>query len=309
MSIIRAVTGDIAPDQLGLTLSHEHLLWEVPALYREDDPDLGLDSLGAAESELRRFRSSGGCALVEMTTPELRRDPAGLQALSERTGVYIISATGHNKAKFADGWNAGKSVDEIAAAMIGDITRGMDGTTIRAGVIKASTSKDGASEGERRVIQAAGLAHRATGAPVSTHTEAGTFALEQIRLLQESGVPPERMLIGHLDRGLRPDLYLEIARTGVYMGLDQIGKEKYWPDAERAGLVARLVQAGYGERLLFSGDMARKSNWPSYGANFGPGLTCIIEKFTRLLAAAGVDEAAVRSILVENPRRFFAFGG
>ncbi len=307
MSFIRTVTGDIAPEKLGLTLSHEHLLWELPAQYREEDPDLGLDSLDAAEAELRRFHAAAGGALVEMTTSELHRDPVGLRTLSERTGVYIISAAGHNKARFAEAWNAGKSVDEIAAAMLSDLEQGMDGTRIRAGVIKASTSKDGASEGERRVIQAAGLAHRATGAPVSTHTEAGSFALEQIRLLQSAGIPAERLLIGHLDRGLRPDQYLAIARMGVYMGIDQISKEKYWPDAERAALVARLVQAGYGERLLFSGDMARKSNWPSYGPGFGPGLTYIIEDFTRLLAAAGVGEEATRGILVDNPQRFFAF--
>jgi predicted metal-dependent phosphotriesterase family hydrolase len=163
MVIIRTVSGDIVPDQLGLTLSHEHLLWEVPAPYNDEDPDLGLDSLEAAENELRRFRAAGGGALVEMTTPELRRDPSGLRTLSERTGVHILAATGHNKARFADSWNAGKRVDEIAAAMIEDITRGMDGTAVRAGVIKASTSKDMATVGERRVIQAAGLAHQATG--------------------------------------------------------------------------------------------------------------------------------------------------
>ncbi len=308
MNMIRTVTGDIAPGEAGRTYMHEHLLWSPPEPFAGQDPDLGLDSVDAALKEVGAFGQAGGSTLVEMTTPELKRNPAALRAISTQTGVHIVAATGYNKGKFSDPAVADLSVDDIAAMMIRDVGEGMDGTGIRAGVIKASTSRDHATDGERKVIAAAGIAHRATGAPVSTHTEAGTFAREQVAMLRAAGVPPERMLIGHLDRNLDPDLHLALAGMGVYLGFDQIGKEKYAPDRERIAMIERLVEAGHGRQIMLSGDMARKSNWPSSGFGYGPGLTYILWRFVPWMLKSGIPREAVEWMLVDNPAVFLSFG-
>lgn len=304
MTIIRTVLGDIPPDALGVTYTHEHLWWQPPPEFAGADPDLGLTSVAAAKKELSCFRVAGGQALVEMTTVEVGRSPDTLRSLSEETGVHIIAATGHNVGKYSDPYVAEMSIDEVAQRMIRDLTAGMGDTEIRAGVLKCSTSLDHATQGERKVIRAAGIVHKETGAPVSTHTQAGSYALEQIELLQEAGIPPARVLIGHLDRRLDWEYHRAIARTGAYLGFDQIGKEKYAPDSDRIAMIQRLIDAGHQKQILLSGDLARKSNWPAYEFGYGPGLTYLLWAFVPHLLRAGISEHSVRTLLIENPARF-----
>jgi phosphotriesterase-related protein len=190
--------------------------------------------------------------------------------------------------------------------MIEEIREGIEGSDVRAGVIKVASSREGITHTEAEVIRAAGAAHQDTGAPVSTHTQAGTHALDQIRKLREAGVPSARILVGHLDRRLELDYHLAIARTGVYLGYDQIGKEKYAPEARRIELIKALLEAGYRERILLSGDQARKSNWPSYGFGNGPGLTYILWAFVPMMRRAGISQQVVETLLAHNPARFFA---
>ena len=305
---IHTLRGPIEPLLLGNTYAHEHLLWSPPQPYAAEDPDLVLNNVQAAEKELENFVRSGGQSLVEMTTTELQRAPEDLLALSEKSGVNIIAATGYNKSKFSEKFTASKTHTELVREMLEDLTRGMEGTKIRAGVIKAASSRDKMTAGEKKVFQAAAEAHLQTGAPLSTHTEAGTLALEQISLLTSLGVRPERILIGHLDRKLDEDYLLEVAKSGVMLGFDQIGKEKYYPDKERITMIKKLVKAGFQKQILLSGDMARRSSWPAYGFGKGPGLTFILWRFIPWLISSGVPVQTARQILTDNPAAFLAWG-
>jgi phosphotriesterase-related protein len=307
MPTVQTVRGRIDARDLGITYGHDHLIMRPPAAVVAEDPTLQLDDYDAALRELGTFKLAGGQALVEMTTVELGRSPRELKALAEARDVRIIAATGYNKGKFAEGIVAAKSVDDLTNEMVRDVTEGMDGTDIRAGVLKASSSKNGMSANETKVFHAAAAAHRQTGAPISTHTEAGTYALEQIALFRSLGVDPGHVLIGHLDRRLDWDYHQAIADTGVFMGFDQLGKEKYYPDALRIDFIRRLIAAGYGKQIILSGDIARKSNWPSYGFGYGPGLTFILWRFIPWLLESGVTRAQVDDLLIHNPARAFAW--
>lgn len=301
MSMIRTVCGDIEPDDLGVCQPHEHLLAAPPEPYASNDPDLVLDSLPAAESELQFFKQAGGNALVEMTPIDYNRDVKGLQQLSQATGVHIIAITGFLKDKFCASWVNDRSVDELAAWFIADITTGVADTGIRAGVLKASSSKNQMTAAEEKVFRAAAKAHRETGALISTHTEAGTFAMEQVDLLLAEGVAPSRMLIGHLDRNLEWGYHLALAERGIYLGYDHIGKEKYAPDAMRIDFIKRLLEAGYHRQLMFSCDLARKSYFPSYNTGGGPGMTYLLWRFLPWLRSADVAETVIQDIIVANP--------
>lgn len=303
---IRTVLGDIAPSELGITTCHEHLLWTVPESDAIEDPDLGFDSILAAVAELEYFKAAGGNAVVEMTTADIGRAPLNLRGISQAAHVHVIATTGHHKDKFSAATLNGKSVDQIAKGIIADIADGMNGTGVKAGVIKAASSKDTVTDTERRVIQAVGLAHQATGAPVSTHTEAGTFALEQAQLLMQASIPAGRLLIGHLDRDLPRERYFAIANTGVYLGFDQVGKAKYWSDTERVKLIKDLISAGHIHQILLSGDTARKSAWHTYDSRMD-GIAHFLLRLIPLLREAGVNEAELHTILVENPANFLAF--
>jgi predicted metal-dependent phosphotriesterase family hydrolase len=302
---IQTVRGEIQQSQLGITSCHEHLLWAVPTPYAGGDPDLGFEDPDQAVFELLYFSEAGGSAVVEMTTSEIGRSPQALKALSEKTNVHIIAASGHHKDKFSAASLQGRSVDQIAQGIIADIMVGMDGSAIKAGVIKAATSHQEATESERRVIEAVGLAHLTTKAPVSTHTEEGTFALEQIDLLTRAGVSADHLLIGHLDRNLPMDTYLKIADRGVWMGFDQIGKTKYWADEERARLIQYMFQHGH-RRILLSGDTARKSSWHAFNPVVD-GMAHVLKGFKKLLLDVGLSEEHLEQLLVKNPAAFFAY--
>lgn len=309
---IRTVLGDLPPEQLGLTLGHEHLVAHPPA--DVSDPDLWLDDEEAAIRELEAFKQAGGGAVIEMTTVDYGRDVGALERIARTSGVHLIAATGFNKGKYADRLTQSRTVEEMAAWMIAEVREGIrpfspdqphrEESGARAGLIKASSSLEGANPNERKVLEAAIQAHHATGAPISTHTEKGSWALEQAERFIRDGVDPRKVLIGHLD--LKPDLpyLLEVAATGVNLGLDQFSKEKYLPDAMRVGLVAALVEAGHGRQILIGGDLARRSYWRAFGHPYG--FTFIPTRVKPLLEEAGLSEEQIDDILVQNPRRFLA---
>ena len=310
MSMIQTVRGPVEAARLGVCYGHEHLLCAPPRLPADPSPedmDFVLDDEEAAVLEMQGFLKAGGSALVEMSTPDYGRDAAGLRRISERTGVHIVCATGYNKDPFSASFVEGASVEDLAERFIGELAQGIDGTDIRAGLVKASSTLDEISPAAEKVFRAAAAAHLETGAPISTHTEAGTMALEQVRLLESLGVDPGRVVIGHMDRNLDVSHHLEVASTGVFLGYDQIGKGKYGPDRRRAEIMVCLTDAGYGKQILLGSDLARRSYWPAWGHAEGPGFSCILKEFVPRLQEMGLHDAALRDLLIGNPARAFAF--
>jgi phosphotriesterase-related protein len=305
MSFIRTVTGDISPEQLGVCYPHEHLIGQPPKALAT--PDLTLDSQDAALRELRWFREAGGSAIVEMSTPDYGRSAASLRSLAQKSGVRIIAAAGFNKEKFSMPLIEDATVEQLTQRFVNEVVNGMDGTDVRAGLVKASSSKDAITPQAEKMFRAAAGAHRATGAPISTHTEAGSMALEQVALLKDERVEPQHVIIGHVDRRLDWDFVLALARTGVYLGFDQISKEQYYPDQLRIAMIMRLVEAGFGKQLLLSGDLARRSYWPSYGTGGGPGFTYILWRFIPWLRQSGLAESVIQDLLINNPARALSF--
>ncbi len=299
--IIRTVTGDIDPAELGICYPHEHLLGAPPSPYAEQEPDLVLDNEDAALHDLQQLQTAGGQALVEMTPIDYQRNPTGLRRLSQLTGVHIICVTGFLKEKFSGPLIAHQSVATLTERFVTELTVGIGNTDIRAGVIKAASSLNEITAGEVKVFEAAAQAHRQTGALISTHTEAGTMALEQIDLLCAYGVPAERQLIGHIDRRLDWDVIQQVAATGVYMGFDQISKTKYYPDAQRIDIIKRLIAAGHQQQIMLSLDLARRSYLTGYGGQ--PGFAYLLVTFIPALRAAGVGDSVIADLLVHNAAR------
>ncbi len=301
MPVIRTVRGDIDAGMLGITYPHEHLMTRPPV--SAADEDLCLDSEQAAARELGYFYAAGGRALVDMTPRDYGRMPGVLRRLSETSGVALICVTGWHKEKFSRSWVAERSIDDLAAEMIREVETGIDDTGIRAGAIKAASSLNQITPSEEKVFRAAARAHQETGAPISTHTEAGTMAREQIELLRREGVDPQHLIIGHTDRNLDWDYHVGLLQTGVTLIYDQLSKEKYQPDSKRVDFILRLVKAGFGKQIMLSGDLARKSYWPSYGNWGGPGLTYILWRFVPWLYAEGLAASVIDDILIHTPAR------
>ncbi len=309
--MIRTVTGDRDPSDLGVTMAHEHLLmtggWPV-----RHEPDFRLDSVDAAVAEVGRFAGAGGAALVEMTPLGFGRDPDGLAEVSRRTGVAVVAATGfHKLGYYADThWLHHYTEEQIADLLVAELVEGLDRggyegplvdrSPARAGVVKLATEYHRAGPAVERLAAAIGLAHARTGAPVSTHTEKGTMAHAQLDLLEAAGVAPDAVILGHVDHNPDPGLLGELASRGAYLCCDMPGRVKYGPDSQTLDLLAALDAAGHRDRILLAGDLARRSYWPAYGG--GPGLDYVLTTFVPRLHAMGLDRLAEQALVV-NPAR------
>ncbi len=307
MTFVQTVIGRISPEEMGITYCHDHILFMPPPPYDKKDPTLRLDNLQKSMREMEFFQMAGGRCVIEMSTVETGRSPVGLKEISQKTGIHIVAATGFNKSIYSESVVADQAVEEISQEMIKDLMIGMDGSEIKAGVIKTSSSKDIFTAGEEKVFQAAAITHQETGATVSTHTEAGTMALEQIQKLKNAGVDSGSIVIGHLDRKLEWDYLVAVAKEGVYLSFDQISKEKYYPDAFRIEIIKNLIDAGFINQIMLAGDLARLSYLPSYGFGYGPGYTYILWRFVPWMIEEGVTQDQIKKILVENPARAFSW--
>ncbi len=300
MPHIMTVTGPIDPGALGVTLHHEHVLCNPQAVTGED-PDAVLDDPHASLAELEDFYSAGGRALLDASTADYGRDIRGMAWIAELAPVHLIVVTGHHKALHATPHIEGKGVDDVAAVSVRELTEGIEGTGIKAGAVKAGTSLHTILDIEKTALRAAARAHLETGAPITTHTEQGTMALEQIAILREEGVDPSRVIIGHLDRRLDEAYLRQVLETGAFASFDQVSKAAYGPDEPKAAMLKCLVDAGHANQLLVSQDLARKSLLRAYGG--APGWVYILERFSLLLMEAGLDAITVRQLLVDNPAR------
>lgn len=306
MPTVLTVLGPIDPSEMGMTYAHEHLLGAPPEWSPEkEDKDFALLSVDAAEQELTLFKQAGGSSIVEMSPPDYSRSPMGLRDLALRTGMHIVMTTGLHKDAFSRPLTATATVDELAQRFAREVRIGVGETGVRAGVIKAATSLNTITAGEETVLRATARAHHATGAPISTHTQAGTMGLDQLEIFRAEGVDLARVAVGHVDRKLDYAYHRALLDTGAYIIYDQISKEKYAPDRERIALLIRLVADGYGDRVMLSGDLARVSAWTSNGG--GPGLTYILWRFVPWLIAEGLPRDAATAMLRHNPARFFSF--
>lgn len=297
---IMTVLGPIQPDELGVCLPHEHLLCD-PVAVTESDPDYRLDDPHATLAELEDFYSAGGRAIVDCSTKDYGRDPDGLYWLAQRAPVHIVMVTGRHKALHAERLSADQSVDALTAEIVDEIRRGAGQHHIKPGVIKLGTSENTILPVEEKAARAAARAHKQTGLPITTHTEAGTIADKQLDLLAEEGVAADRVILGHLDRNPDPGYLRALLDRGAWISFDQIGKAYYGPDQPKARMLATLVADGYQNQLLISMDLARKSLLRAYGG--APGWVYMIERFALMLMDEGLSAAQVHALLTANPAR------
>jgi 5-phospho-D-xylono-1,4-lactonase len=316
MAKVRTVLGDVDASTLGTTNAHEHVMIRS-GLILVREPDFRLDCADKGIEELRDFRRFGGSTVVDTAPIGIGRDPDSLRLISRETGVQIVAATGFHKTKYYldSHWRFYYSVEEIARLFVEEIELGMDQngyegplvkrSEAKAGVIKVASDYQVINRATNVAIEAAAIAHLATGAPVLTHTELGTLGMQQIRLLKSHGVLPQHVILSHMDRN--PDLYVhrDLALTGVFLEYDGPGRVKYFPESTLIALMRGMFEANLGDHILLGGDMARRSYWKAYGG--GPGIAYTLEHFVPRLRNEGFSGEDIHQMLVANPARAFGF--
>jgi phosphotriesterase-related protein len=307
MATIQAATGPLDTEQMGFTLTHEHVL--VAAAYMRMQYPERFDrpaNLAEAVTDLKAAHDAGVRTIVDLTPINLGRDAALIREASELSGVQIIVATGVYW--IPDLYFMGQSVDAMAELFTRDIEEGIGTTGVRAGVIKCATQPS-VDRYNERVLRASAQAHRRTGVPIGTHTfPENRTGLDQIRVFREEGVDLGRVIIGHSDDSADIDYLDQVIQSGANCGMDRIGIP--WPrtSEQRADMVAALVERGYADRITLSHDSGvidgmpremRRDRSPDWHYSFIP------TTFLGMLRERGVSDEAIAQMTVGTPRRIF----
>ncbi len=291
------VTGPVGRDELGFVLPHEHVFIDLVREYRGsgllNDEHLACQELGA-------LKAAGGGTLVDLTPDEIGRDPAALRRVSEATGISIVMGCGHYRDPYLDrGWFDRTPVDAIADEIVRDITEGVRGTGVRAGIIgEIGADRRYISAAEERSFRAAARAHLKTGLTISTHAARWPVGLAQLKLLAEEGVDPGRVIVGHTDSVPIPGYHLALVEQGCYISFDSIGTGSSYDTHRAVDYVLDLVRAGFGSQILLSHDVCLRDHLRATG---GCGYAYLLTEFLPLLTAAGLDQEQVRAFVTDNP--------
>ena len=311
MATVPTARGDIDTSDLGFTLMHEHLKVESPNI-RANWPHLFPDYDRAAEIEyavekLEEAYEAGIHTLVELTTVDLGREIEFVQEVAERSPVQIIVATGihsHPPLYLSRG-----DPDLIVPLYVHDVEEGIAGSGIRAGVIKVATD-EAVTEANAVQLRAAARAHRQTGAPIITHSSAvDQTGRDQQDLFEAEGVDLTRVLIGHVGDTTDLDYLTSLMERGSLIGMDRFGLARVSLE-DRIATVAELCKRGFASQLALSHDASTYLDVSPQEARQGPvaedwNFLTVSRKVLPALTALGVSEEQQRTMMVENPRRFF----
>ncbi|MBQ7208937.1 MAG: hypothetical protein IJS01_14155 [Lentisphaeria bacterium] len=337
MAQIMTVRGPVETGACGMVLSHEHMFIDLanqaapgsragavtpadrPALMRDPycmTDNLKVDGYDSALAELRHLAGLGCTVVADCTLREIGRDPVKLKRLSQESGVDIVMGCGWYTGDAHPAEVAALTAEELAQHLVAEIRDGAEGTGIRPGLIgEIGTSRE-ILPGERKALCAAAMAQRETGLAVQVHVYPWcTNGLEATDILFKYGVPPRRIVICHSD--VTPDkAYIaELLRRGVYVQLDNFGKEftpepggfaagRFITDRERAELAARIIASGFEDQLLLTNDICLKCMLKACG---GGGYGHIFETILPLLVKLGVPEKLLKEkILRANPLAMLA---
>lgn len=285
----------------GIIYTHEHLWINLTT---SKDPQGKLDQLDAIIEEIRELKALGVSAIMELTCLGMGRDVQQLRNIQVETGIQIIPATGYYHHGFHPPALASYSVDQIAETLAHELVGNLDSTNVTPMILgEIGGSGPPLQRDEVKVFQAVARLAQEFPVVVTTHAHLGQGGRDELQLLLQRGLAPERILIGHLDLCPSLEEVLSIARQGAYIGIDTIGKTRYAPDERRIAYVCALVNAGLADRVLLSCDISRHAYLRSHG---GHGYAYLVRTFLPMLAAAGLSPSIIRQMTEENPRRFLA---
>jgi len=322
MEKINTVTGTCTPDELGRTLVHEHLLvgypgWQMDALAPRFER---AEARKRAVEAMHRLQEFGVSTFLDPCPMDLGRDPEFMAEVAQASGMRIICTTGaYFEEQGLTFTFRNLPLDDITAIYEKEITEGIGGTGIKAGLIKIATGAHHVSDYERKLLVAAGRAAARCDVPLISHTQEGSCGLDQIEIVTAEGVAPHRILVGHSDGIDDPEYHRRIVSAGSYIGFDRLGITVILPDEIRVKNIARLVADGYGGHVCLSHD----SNCGAWLGRpvFGPGVvmdpsviptlmpdwtpTHLFERVIPMMRDAGIPEDAILGMTDVNPARWF----
>lgn len=319
-AVVPTYRGPVAVDDLGWTLTHEHVFVLSPELDRDHphpewDADRAVEEAVAGLEQLHRL---GVRTLVDLTVPGLGRDVELVSRVAARSPVHLVAATGwyadevlppyfrtHGPGRLVGG------PEPLVEMFLRDLRDGIRGTSVRAGVVKVVTDAPGLTPDVRRVLDAAAEAQLATGVPINTHSNPHLrTGLLQLEVLTAAGVDPTRIVLGHSGDSGDLDHLQELMDTGATIGVDRWGMAHVTDDDQALAIVLALLRRGYADRMVLSHDAAWFSRVtpPSWRRRHTPHwrhdhlARCIIPR----LLEGGADPKDIDQMTVRNAARLLA---
>ena len=331
---VQTVLGLIAPEALGPTLMHEHLLVDIrpPSKRAPADlgPELSLDTVWAinygtlpaarnyllndtelATAEVRRMIEAGGTTIVELSSGGLGPRPDALVKSASATGVHVVMGCGHYVDEFQPPANHERTVDDFAREMITAAFDGAWGTGVRAGIIGEIGCQAPWTALEQTVMRGALLAQRETGLALNVHPGRHPDQPQEVAdFVREHGGATDRTIISHIDRTIfDTDRMLRLADTGCVLEFDLFGQESSYyrladidmpNDAVRLRAIRALIERGHLGRVVISHDICYRSRLVAFG---GHGYGHIFANVVPMMRRRGFSDTEIQAILVDNPRR------
>lgn len=307
MPSIMTVLGPIAPEQLGVTMIHEHLFVDLRVLVPQ--PEALLDDEAMALKEATRLRMAGGRALVEVSVIGMGRNADALRRFASASGLHVVAGTGFYLEPMYPPFVAEWPEERLAEFMASEVTQGIEGSGVRAGVIgELGFGTTFLARGEKptplqeKVLRAAAQAHRLTGAAITLHS--GEQALNQMRVLDHEKVDFGRVIFGHADGKISIEDQVVLIRLGANLSYDCFGKEYLYPDTARIEDLLRLLDEGGSNAVMLSQDVCLRTHWHHFG---GFGYDHVLREIVPALRTRGVGQGEIHKMLVSNPRRVLSF--
>jgi len=306
---IMTVSGPIPAEEIGQTLTHEHVLVDfggaATAGRHRYDADKAFDLV---LPYLQSARSEGVRTFVECTPEYLGRDVELLRRLSDASGVRIVTNTGYYGAvndKFVPEHAYAESAETISARWIAEWRNGIDGSEVRPGFIKTAFDRGAPSAIDLKLFRAAALAHLQTGLTIATHTGGNPESVAaQLAILQETGVSPAAWIWVHAHNADAFEDFLPALAAGGWISLDGVRERSLQK-------IAEFLELAREQSVLSQFLLSHDAGWyrvgePSGGPDRFRGYTLIHEKLIPLLKSKGFTDAEIGRLTEENPARAFA---
>lgn len=335
------VLGPVPAEALGITLPHEHLVFDfrdyfapptTPAGWQLAQLPVSLEVLGSLHfdpfllldnmlhndvdltvQELREFVALGGRTVVDPTNVSIGRDPLALQTIARATGLNIIMGAGHYfEISLGEPFRA-RTMDSITEEIIRDVTEGVNGTDVRAGLIGEIGTSSPITENEEKSLRASAQAQAQTGAPLMIHLNGWEREGEKVLdIIEEEGGELTKTILCHMNPSwMDLDYQRRLGERGAYLEYDMMGMTYEYPpnklcpdDSVTVGAIKQLVDDGFLERILMSQDVFLKSQFRRYG---GVGFTHIFTTLRTQYERLGIGESELTTIFKQNPQRVLAF--
>ena len=304
---IMTVRGPLRSAEMGVTLTHEHLLASFQPYDDWAKQPLAYDLDEVAEvalPHLRRIQELGCRTFVDATAVGLGRDPRLLRQLSERSGLNILAATGNYAAfdnQFLRPYVYTDSLQALAQRWIDEFEQGIDGTDVRPGFIKLGFNGGPLSPVEQKLIRAAAIAHRKTGLPIGAHTGPAIAAFEQLAILKEERIDPSVWIWIHAHNEQDFSRHVEAAKQGAWISLDGISPDSIDAHIE---MLMNLRSADLLYRTLISQDAGWYWVGKPGGGEFRP-FDTVFTAFIPALRSRGLTQAEIDMLLIGNPAEAF----